>query len=259
MASGAGGGGGEMLNNQLLWDAKRFEDLFNQFVRPQTYGRRLDELDDVKASRGAKCADYFFPNDSVIVELKTLNEDHGSLEYVIRLVHEATVRFGHPASTTEAWLSGRERLPKNVASAVDTKVQNSLKNMLRKANDQIKSTRSILKKRHDGILIVANLAESLFGPIELLKNITRHALGRTSLSIDAILLITPGVAYSDGDGPPQHYIAPVYAEEKTYLRDFIEPLVARWIDFEAVSMGLKPEVEKIYEIDESSKIARPVR
>jgi hypothetical protein len=247
------------LNKQLLWDAKRFEDLFNQFVRTQTDGHRLDERDDVKASRDAKCADYFFPNDGVIVELKTLNEDHGGLEYVIRLVHEATVRYGHPASTAEAWLSGRARLPKNVASAVDTKVQNSLKNMLRKANEQIKSTRLILKKRQDGILVVANLAENLFGPIELLRNIASHALGRTSLSIDAILLITPGVAYSAGDGHPQHYIAPVYAEDKTYLGDFIEPLVARWIAFEAASMGLEPEVEKIYELDESSKIARPVR
>ena len=245
------------MSKPLPFGAAQFEELFDQFVRAQTDGHRLDERDDVKAMRNAKCADYFFPDSDVIMELKTLNEDHSGREYVVERVHKAAARFRHPASAVNTWLNGEGPLPKDVEKAVNASVQNSLKNAVRKANEQIRSTRSILKGKQDGILVVANLGEHLFGPVELLRNLAGHALGRTALSIDAILLITPGVAYSTDGEAPQHYIAPVYSDGKTYLGDFIEPLAEKWIAFEAASLGQRPVVEKVYELDQMSKAARP--
>lgn len=247
------------MNKQSPLGARQFEELFDRFVATETGGHRLDERDEVKAIRGAKCADYFFPDSNVIVELKTLNENHGDMKFVVDRAREAAARLGHPVSLVDTWLNGAGSLPNDVKRAVDAKLQNALKNTVRKANEQIRSTRSILKKRYDGILVVANLGEYLFGPIELLRNLAGHAMGRTSLSIDAILLITPGVAYSSFGGHPEHYIAPVYSDGKTYLGDFIEPLAEKWIGFEAASLGLRPVVEKVYELDHNSKVARPIR
>jgi hypothetical protein len=241
------------MSETFGFDAKRFEQLFDQFVKDRTEGRRLDDR-----ARNVKCADYFFPNDGVIVELKTLNEDHGDREFTVRLLREAAANLGHQAAVIETWRHGLGPLPLDVRKVVDSKVQNSIKRMVRKANDQIKSTRTILGKKHDSVLIVANLGERLFGPVELLRNIVGHALGRSTLSIDAILLITSGVTYSDGSRLPQHYISPVYAEGKTYLGDFIEPLVGKWVEFEASALGLRPEIEVVRELDSSSLYARPI-
>lgn len=232
------------MNTEAEFSAKQFEKLFDRFIREQTDGCRLDERLDAKTIKGKKCADYFFPSSKIIVELKTLNKDHGDRKFVVDLCYSTAKNLGYSTSVVEAWLSSKSSLPKDLEAAVDRKVQNSLKGMVRTTNDQIKSTRQILRQKHDGILIVANLGENLFGPTELLRNIAGHALGRTSLSIDAILLITPGVAYFFDDTSPQHYIAPVYAEDKKYLGDFIEPLVAKWIDFESENLGLEPKIER---------------
>lgn len=247
------------MSEKFLVDARQFEELFDRFVRVEMGGHRLDERDEVKAMPGSKCADYFFPDSNVIVELKTLNENHGDKKFVVDRARETAAQLGHPVSVVDTWLIGAGSLPNDLKRAMETKAQNALRNTVRKANEQIRSTRSILKKRYDGILVVANLGEHLFGPIELLRNLAGQALGRTSLSIDAILLITPGVSYSSFGDYPEHYIAPVYSDEKTYLGDFIEPLAEKWIEFEAASLGLRPLVEKVYELDHKSKMARPVR
>ncbi len=105
--------------------------------------------------------------------------------------------------------------------------------------------------------MIANLTETMFGPVELLKNFAKHALERRSLAIDAIVLITPGVAYSAEGSLPQHYLMPVYREGKTHLGDFVEPLLESWIDFEALELGQEPDVEIANQIDEKSKSARP--
>lgn len=247
------------MNEPLSLNPRRFENLFDEFVRTQTDGHRLDERTDLGPTSGLKCADYFFPESKIIVELKTLNEDHSDLELIVRLAREAASRLKISESTINAWLRGQAELPAAVVAIVDSKVQNSLKKMVRKANDQIKSTRSILGKRYDGLLIVANLGERLFGPIEMLRNIAGHALGRTTLSIDAILLVTTGVTYSTAGSKPQHYVAPVYADDKEYLGDFVESLASRWIKFEANAFGASPQVEIVREFDQSMLLARPLR
>lgn len=240
------------------FSANTFEKLFDTFVCSWRGGRRLDEMFDNKLPEGTKCADYFFPTERVIVELKTLNENHGYNDLIIRLVGDELVRKGYPLSLRDEWQRGRLALPKAVTRKVDEKVQNSLKKAVRKANEQIMSAQNLLGERCDTLLIVANLNEFLFGSVELLRNLAGHALGRSSLRIDSILLITPGVQYATRGGIPQHHIIPVYDEGKQHLGDFVEPLAEAWIDFEARSLGVVAEIEKVFDLDEDSKFARPV-
>ncbi|MCA0272198.1 MAG: hypothetical protein LCH69_09040 [Proteobacteria bacterium] len=243
---------------ESAFKASSFENLFDRFVAGYNEGRRVDDIFRDVSIASKKSADYFFPNESIIVELKTLNENHNSKERILKLVDDELARKKYRPQLRDEWLNGRAKLPKCVARKVNDRIQNSLKNLVRKANEQIVSTRSLIGARHDAILIVANLNEFLFGPIELLRNLSGHALKRSSPAIDAILLITPGVTYSAGGGTPQHYIAPAFAEGKEYLADFVEPFAESWIEFESQSLGLRSEVEKVFDFDEASLTARPV-
>jgi hypothetical protein len=238
--------------------AQSFEQLFDGFVEGFENGRRLDKYLSENIIAGKKCADYFFPDQGKIIELKTLNENHASIERIVQLVDSELARKKYPAALRDQWLLGHGRLPKPVAQKVNDRVQSSLKKVVRKANEQIESTRLIMGEHHDAILVVANLNEFLFGPMELLKYLAGHALRRSTTAIDGILLITPGVKYAVNAGVAQHYVVPVYKDGKQYLGDFVEPLAEAWIDYESKQFGLTSEVEKVFDIDEISKSARPI-
>ena len=234
-----------------------YEALFDAFIDQETSGTRVDKSVKNEIIANSKAADYVFHEEKIIIELKTLDRNHGSRGHVLSLVDEAIRKRELPPTVKQDWVNRRAPLPKSVTRFVDKKVQNSMKGAVRKANLQLEATKNFLGKGYSGVLIVANLQEMLFGPMEMLKILSFHALDRSSCHIDALLLMTPGVSYVSPSSFPQHYIAPAYAEGKTYLGDFIEPLVKKWIEFEASAFGQKSEVEMKFEIDESSKQARP--
>lgn len=244
--------------SKSIWSPDTFESLFDEFVLSQAGGRKIDSSIEANAPEQPKCVDYIFEQQKVIVELKTLEKSHGDVSYVLKCVKDGLAKFGFPASRLDDWMRKGRPLPNKVARFVDNRVQNSLKKAVRKANDQITSTRSNLGYDCDSVLVVANLNETLFRPIELLRYLAGHALARTKPAIDAVLLLTPGVLYCSGNEHPKHYAAPTYAEDKQYLGNFLEPLIERWLEFEAQSMGLELEIEKQYEISESDRRARPV-
>lgn len=241
----------------LSLTAPEFEKLFDAFVRTRTGGLRFSEFAPNSISDGTETADYIFSSDQIIVELKSLTKNHGDRDSVVRHVADGLNKFGLPKQRIDDWLLGRQDLPRKVIRFANQRVQNSIKHAVRKANSQIKSTQKLVATPHDGILIVANLQELLFGPIELLRYFAGHALERSVLAIDAIVLITPSVTYSSSGNLSQHYLVPVYREGKQKLGDFIEPLLASWIEFEAASLGVKAEVEICHDIDERDKNARP--
>ncbi|WP_371226585.1 hypothetical protein [Roseovarius sp. 2305UL8-3] len=243
---------------ELTFTPASFECLFDKFVESELNGCRLDKMLSGKIPDGTKCADYFFPNPGIIIELKTLNKNHGEHDFVLGLVEEGLANFGFPLSRKNDWLNSVAPLPQKVVRFVHGKVQNSIKNTVRKANKQVISSRILLGKKHDSILICANLNELLFGPLELLKYLAGHAMSRSTPAIDAILMISPGVQYSSVSHQVQHYAAPIYADGKQHLGDFLEPFIEKWLEFEAQSLGLYSDIEKVYEFDEDSKTARPI-
>lgn len=231
--------------------------MFDEFVRQQTGGSRLEELLPKGIPEGTSNADYIFNDERIIVELKTLTKNHGDRDSVIRHVDAGLNKLGLPLQRRADWLAGKRPLPKKVKRYVDQRVQRSLEQVVRKANSQIRETSKLLEQEFNGILVVANLGEILFGPLELLRYLAGHALRRSRLAIDGIVLVTPGVSYSTGGNPPKHYAAPVYREGKEQLRDFVEPFIDAWLKFEAESFGVESKLEIVREFDEESKNARP--
>ncbi|MEM9578266.1 MAG: hypothetical protein AAF999_14785 [Pseudomonadota bacterium] len=207
---------------------------------------------------GTKNADYVFPKDNLFIELKTLTKNHGDRESILAHVSEALMKLKLPPSLKDAWLAGDATLPRTVRRIVDRKVTNSVKNAVRKANEQLRASQALVGHNYNGILLVANLQETVFGPVELLRSFAVQALDRTKLSIDAVVMITPGVAYATDGGIPRQYVAPVYRNGMTHLGDFIEPMLNAWIEFEARSLGVQADVEIVREFDRESLNARPV-
>tara|TARA_R110000751_G_scaffold287764_1_gene392626 strand:- start:104 stop:850 length:747 start_codon:yes stop_codon:yes gene_type:complete len=238
------------------YSPKEFENTFDKFILEFAGGCRIDQEYASIIPENTKAADYHLSNKDIIIELKCLAKSHGSTSYVLDLIEKAVKQHGFPSNTLENWMSRQERLPKKIRGIVDSTVQNSLKGAVRKANMQLTSSKKLLGRSNDGILIVANLNETLFSPVELLRNIAGHVLNRTSSDVDAVLLITPGVKYSTPKEGTHHYAIPVYADGKEYLGEFIDPFVTSWLRYEAELLGVKLDLEVLTELDEASKSAR---
>lgn len=245
------------MSSQVPTNANDFEKLFDRFVREQTLGTRFDESPEISIPRDTKCADYWFADARLAIELKTLNKNHGSREQIVGLIDEGLKKYRCDPAVRNSWLDGRTPLPKNVARFVNGKVQNSIKGAVRKANSQLLATRKLIGNDIKTVLLVANLHERLFGPRELLKYLSGQVLDRNSPQIDATILISPGVAYSSGPEAPWHYLETAYADGMEHLGDLIEPLLNAWIDFEAAALGVQPVVDMSKEVTEQHMRARP--
>ena len=234
-----------------------FESLFDEFI-DELGGQRLDKLYPEVTTAGIKNADYYLQSTKTIVELKTLVSDHGDRQSILSIVSHAAKELKLPQTVVSNWQAGKAPLPRSIRRIVDRKVQNSLKNVARKANEQLRKTERFIGSAKNKILVVANLQETLFGPAELLKYLAGHMLERKNPSTDAIILLTPGVAYSSFGAEPEHYCIPVYADGKTHLGEVAEPMIKAWIEFEAKSLGVAAEIEITDELDRKTLSARPV-
>jgi len=246
------------MGSEMLSSSHGFERLFDRFVQEQTFGIRFDEATDIAVPTGTKCADYWFADARVAIELKTLSQDHSSRDQVFKHVDQGLKKFGYRSELRNSWVEGKVALPTKVARFVDRKVQNSIKGAIRKANSQLLATRRLVGTDINTILLIANLNERLFGPRELLKYISGQVLERNSPQIDATILISPGVEYTSGSEAPWHYLETAYADGMEHLGDLVEPFLRAWIDFEATTLGVRAVVDSSREATDQQNRARPV-
>ena len=127
--------------------ANAFEQLFDSFIRQHLDGSRVDEKFPEFLSSGSKNADYVFPNDQVLIELKSLEQSHDGQSYLEDIVKEAFRKAKLPVSPPP-W-------PRKVRQLLDRKVNNSLKNAVRSANMQLKVTDQTLGGGFGRVLLVA--------------------------------------------------------------------------------------------------------
>jgi hypothetical protein len=107
---------------------------------------------------GANNADYYFPDDNVIVELKTLEknplDDSASLE---RRIMSAYKSLGYEFHDFLAWLFRRNNFPDDVNRRVFSKTSDYIIKAVKKAKKQIDDSRLILRKPDAcGLILVAN-------------------------------------------------------------------------------------------------------
>lgn len=234
------------------------EPIFDEFVATWPGAGRVQNL-FADAEKTGLNADYYFENENVIVELKCLERDQSDPSaFAKRLSSALDYLEIHPHDKFRIMV-GLEPIPLKAKQRLQSSTQNAMRNALRKANKQLRSTKSFIRKDSSCLLIVANDRDKLFGPIEALKCLAGMALNLSDCHVDGIVYTTPNVFYDDGSGLAKQYWAPVYDEGKEQLGDFVNPLGSAWLDYLGEVVGEPAEKTQVDSLQQSDISARPIR
>lgn len=175
-------------------------------------------------------ADFYFPEDRVVVELKCMETD--CRDAYPERVARAFAHFGHTGSEVFGYLFRGEPMPEPVARRLRQQIANPLRQALRKANRQIAATKHQLNIDDAfGLAVFANNDNFGLRPGEALAILGNAALGLSRCHIDGLVYMTPNVYHYTGDDIARSVWIPLYAEGKESLADFVNPLGTAWIDY----------------------------
>ena len=203
------------------------EATFNLFVE-RFGGRRIDAIHHALEVQNA---DYVFPEDKVIIELKTIEtEIHNTDQFREKMTvlnRRILARFKKgPLSldpvVQREWLKGFVDL-----------YRPPIARLIKKANAQIKSTSQNLGYAdYKGVLLLVNDGLKELPPRLMLPTLGRVLTGSCS-SIRAVIYLTNHYVIIPGDEYGRIIWAPLYAnpDEDDQLVEFVNRLGKEWFDF----------------------------
>jgi hypothetical protein len=189
-----------------------------------------------------KNADYYFPSEDVIVELKCFEKDLFSDPADVDRLFRIVERHGNTVTGQEAvqWALGLELLPPEYRRDMLSLARRSVEEAVRTANEQIKSTKQALRRPSArGLVFLANDGNYFLQPAEAVALISKLMEQRFRASeIDGFVYFTANtVAEVPGVDHQLTYWIPAYREEGDVLGDFVDRLGARWQNFSSRKIG----------------------
>jgi hypothetical protein len=222
-------------NDQWRPHAIEVEPTFDRFIRTFRNGVRVCDVLPV-AEQMPMNADYFFPDDKVIAELKSLETDGGDPAGYAKRVAESFRHFGYTGSDFFGWMYRGEAMPAEVSRNVFSKMRRSVREASKKANKQIRSTKALLHcPDARGLLLVANDNNYGLSPQLLVGTIAETLLKLEDSHVDGFVYFTPNV-YHEVEEYAARGIAvelwiPVYKPGSESMSDFVNALGSAWGDF----------------------------
>lgn len=202
------------------------ENTFNAFV-VSVGGQRIDTLHPKLTFLNA---DYIFPAEKIIIELKTLETEvqktdqfREKMGVVHRKMHE---KFNKTPMSLDPDVSAE------YLKAFIELFRAPLARIVKKANSQIKSTKQNLSYAdHQGILLLINDSLKELTPRLMLATLARILNGSCS-AIRAMIYLTNHYVVMPGDEYGRVLWVPLYADaEGDGLVDFVNRLGAQWFDY----------------------------
>lgn len=212
------------------------EETFDRFVK-SVEGKKISDL--LSGNPSFQNADYLFPNENVIAELKTLQTDFGTtdsfrakhIELVKKYLLESRMTFGAIFSNAEQ--------PNEYIEDLLRLFRPALSRILKKANTQLKETkRELNRPSTPGILILINDDFLSLEP-RFIMSIMCEILSHSYSSIDAFVYLTLN-HYIDipGNNYANLLWIPVYSERAPdSLTDFVNKLGSKWFQFLETETG----------------------
>lgn len=136
-------------------------------------------LDEVLRQPGFSNADFWFPQDNVVAELKCLSEDYWSRDdfskSVARMYHSWVLKGWAPAPTSDRTFANLQDLPKQCSDELTAPLKKKLEDgTVKKANRQIRETKEHFGATDaKGLLLLVN-----DGNFALPPSMVRHLLAR---------------------------------------------------------------------------------
>ena len=214
-----------------------FENTFRAFVKD--FGGEI-----VSENNTSKCADYFFQQDSVITELKTLQEEarQEHVKALQKLVND-WMRRGLWLGYGRVNISLPNMRPECQAEWLPLLLA-PIENIIKKANRQIRATK-VMKNRADarGLLLIANDGNLLHTSPKDYMNLVGRVLGKKSQGGQPRFPHINGVVYfsyrigSRDEGLP--FWCPGYTQEggDPAMTAFQERLQHGWFSYVSKTTG----------------------
>jgi hypothetical protein len=139
------------------------EATFDRFVSTFRGGRSVRDF-LTERSKLPLNADYFFPKDNIVAELKCLEKNPTESLDLGRRTARAYAASGRTGSDFFGYLFRGEPMPADVKSKISNWVRESIRSVVKKGNRQIRATKRFLSKNAKGLLLIANDNNYGFGP-----------------------------------------------------------------------------------------------
>lgn len=207
------------------------EEIFTVFVRTFRDGDILSRfVSDIP--KNALNADYYFPKDNVIAELKTLEVDALDLKTIDQRIMASYKWLGYNLEDYANFLLGNNYMPDDVNRRVFSTISRPIIDCVRKANKQIISTRRLIGKPDaKGLILIANSGNFGFPPAQLMNVVLKGFVRLTEREKDSIVYFTPNVYHDLGDGVPYELWVPIANDKDDELQVFIDAIGKAWFDF----------------------------
>jgi hypothetical protein len=195
-------------------------------------GRRVSDI--VGLNPPFDNADYLFPADGIVAEMKSLEKDFLSdpaTELGMHELYNRWVQEGKPVPL----IYGRgviriDQVPLECARQLIALFKNKLESgVLRKANRQIRETRSNLNFPDAlGLLLISNEGNFVFDPATL-THMLLHSLRAKYSSIDHVILVSASLLVSTSVHPRRRLFASIRFPDRRQPSDaFVERLGVAW-------------------------------
>ncbi len=183
-------------------------------------------------------ADFYFPNDNVIAELKVMTSDASNSEAYTKRIMDAATHFGHTGSEIMGWFLRGEEIPERVKRRVYSSSYRSIVESIKKANKQIASTRHLLRQpKARGLVLLANDRNMMFSIAGMTDISVKSFHALRKIEMDCLVYFTPNVFHDIGDGIAHQIWSPIYNVGSEDFGDFVNDFGKAWLDYLELTRG----------------------
>jgi len=175
-------------------------------------------------------ADYYFPNDNIIAELKCLNVEINDPKKLADRLFSVCEGLGYAPQETLLIALGERPIPQHVARKVINKSSNYIRKALRKANRQIRATKGELNIPYaSGLVIIANENNTYHTPQEIFQIMFQELRSISDNHIDGLIYMTPNLYHQfEDDDVARSLWLTAYKHRNDELANFVDALGKAW-------------------------------
>jgi hypothetical protein len=213
--------------------------MFNAFVKTVRNGKIISEL-KTSSSNIRPNADFLFPDDNIIAELKCLEKNPTEASDWPPRLAKAFRSTGHSLSDLLGYVLRGEPLPDKVKEKLTHWMADAIRTVVKSGNRQIRSSKKELHRENaKGALLIANDNNYGFPPHDMMRVICNAATRLIDNHVDALVYFTPNISHHLRESDVAWNIwYPAYQNpDDVGISEFINDLGRKWFDFVSISAG----------------------